>query len=792
MTKNYLLTALRFFRRQRGYTLLNVLGLTVGLLGAFLILLWVQDELRQDRFHEDSDHLFMAMRHLTYTNGTVETTRSVTYPAAAALEEAYAEIEHAEMVTFPNEAILSQGDRAFRERGYWAEEAFFELFSFPLVAGDPATALDAPDGLVISETLAQSLFQTDDVASVLGRTVRFDDRHDARVTGVAATVPSQSRLQFDWVLPFEEYYARNAWLDHWGNNGARLYVRLAEGADLATVNDQVRDLITRNANVEGTNLFLYPFADYHLYGTFEDGEQAGGRIEYVQAFGVVAFLLVLIACINFMNLATARAAQRAREISVRKTLGATRSGLAAQFLGEAVLVAVGAAVLALVALVSLLPVFGEVAGKPFELGALGPGMWALFVAVAIGAGLLAGSYPAFVLSNYKLAGVLRGNGGVASGGLLRKVLVVGQFAASVLLIVGTLVVYRQIDYIQTKNLGLDRENVVMMTLEGGARTQYDAFRQALLAQPGIETVTTTNQNPLSVGNSTSDPTWDGKDPEAQLNFYIIQASYDFVETMRMEVASGRAFSRAFGADTSNFVVNEAMARLMETDDPVGERLAFWGRDGEIVGMVEDFHMTSLYAPIEPTILLLDTDLDANIAQTRMLALRVAPGQTAEALTGLERTFAQFSPGVPFDYAFLDERFGRMYESEQRIGTLANLFALVAAFVAGLGLFGLAAYAAERRRKEVGVRKVLGASVPDVVALLSREFVALVGVACAVAFPLAYLGAERWLDGFAYRAELGLTPFLIAGASALLLAALTVGVQAYRAATADPIHALRHD
>ncbi|MEM8558834.1 MAG: ABC transporter permease, partial [Bacteroidota bacterium] len=667
MIQNYLLTALRFFRRQRGYTVLNVLGLAVGLLGAFLILLWVQDELRHDRFHEDGDRIYAAMRHLHYTNGTTETSRAMTYPAAAALETEYVEVEHAEMATFWNEALVAHEARVFRERGFWAGAAFFDLFSFPFVAGDPATALAAPDGIVISERLAQTLFQIEDPAAALGRTVRFDNRHDARVTGVAADLPAHSSLQFDWVLPFEEYYARNTWLEHWGNNGAQLFVRLAEGTDAAAFNDKIRDLVERNHEASGTDVFLYPFADRYLHGTFENGEQAGGRIEYVRAFSVVALFLVLIACINFMNLATARAAQRAREISVRKTLGATRSGLAVQFLGEAVLVALVAAALALVALVSLLPVFGEVAGKPFELASLGAGMWALFLGVALVAGLLAGSYPALVLSRYNPAGILRGSGGVASGGLLRKVLVVGQFAASILLIVGTLVVYGQIDYIQTKNLGLDRDNVVMMTLEDGAREQYDAFRQALLAQPGIEMVTTTNQDPLSVGNSTSDPTWDGKDPMAQFNFYIIQANHDFIETMRMNVVAGRSFSREFGADSTNFVVNETMAQLMEQDNPVGERLAFWGLEGEIVGMVEDFHMTSLDAPIEPTIIL----LDATLFRARMVAVRIAPGQTAEALAGLERTVAEFSPGVPFDYTFLDERFGRMYESERRIGTLAN-------------------------------------------------------------------------------------------------------------------------
>ncbi len=789
MLTSYLTTALRFFRRQKGYTALNVLGLAVGLACAFFILLWMQDEMRQDRFHADGDRLYAVKRHMAFSEAPILTGAAITKPVADVLEAEFPEVEHAERMTWPQEAVLSHEAVSLREEGLWADSAFFEIFSFPLVVGDPATALDQPDGIVLSERLTGVFFPDRPFEDVVGETVRVDDRRDFQVTAIAAEVPSYSSLQFDWVLPSRDHYERNTWLDHWGNSSMLLTIRLTPGADPEAVDAKIENLIVDNFEFgEGNTLFLQPFGDQHLYNQFEDGQQAGGRIEYVRIFGVVALFLFLIACINFTNLATARSAQRAREIGVRKTLGASRGKLVGQFLSEAVLTALGAFALAMTVVVVLLPLFSEVAGKEITLGSVGAGMWGLFLALSVGAGLLAGSYPALVLSGFDPAGVLRGGDVPHGSALLRKGLVVFQFAASILLIVGTFVVYQQIHFIQTKNLGLDRENVVSMRLEGGAHGQYDAFRRELLAQPSILNVSVVNNTPFSIGSSTTDPEWDGKDPESKPLFHVIQTHYDFPETMRMEMAAGRAFSPDFSADSANFVVNEAAARVMGMETPIGEGLSMWGRDGQIVGVVKDFHMASLYDPIEPTILLLDQDL----SNLWLLTVRTAPGQTEEALAALRESFARFSPGVPFDYEFLDYTYGEMYKSEQRIGTLASVFAAVAAFIACLGLFGLAAYAAERRRKEVGVRKVLGATVANLVGLLSLEFVALVLVACVVALPLAYFGAEHWLSDFTFRADLGAWPFILAGAVALLLAALTVGVQAYRAASADPVQSLRNE
>jgi len=788
MIKTYFYTASRFFARSKGYTALNGVGLAIGLAGAFFIVLWAQDELRQDRFHEDLDQLYVALRNTTFADGTVETSPAVTRLASQALEAEVPEIEHAEMVSFESEVVLSRDAQSFRQRGYWADPAFFEMLSFPLLAGDPATALSAPDGVVISAHAADVFFgagwQPD---AIVGQVLQVDGT-DARITGIAQDPPSTSTLQFDWVLPSESFYAANPWVDAWTNNGMQLFVQLTPGAELSVVNDKIRGLISENLESGDMDLFLQPFGDQYLYSAFENGQQSGGRIEYVRIFGLVALFLVLIACINFMNLATAQAAQRAREIGVRKSLGASRGSLAGQFLSEAVLIALGALGLAAVLVVALLPAFREISGKAITFSSLGIGTWVLFLGIAAVAGLVAGSYPALVLSGFNPARVLRGTRGMNAGNpLLRKGLVVFQFSASVFLMIGTFVVYQQLSFIQTKSLGLDRDNVISLQLEGTARDQYDSFKRTLLDQPGIESVSVTRESPIALGNATDYVRWDAKDEELRVNFYVLQAHYDLPETMRMTLKSGRTLSPDF-ADSTRFVINEAAARVMGMDDPVGESFMVWGIEGEIVGLVDDFHMASMYRPIEPVVMVLDEPL----LDSGLLLVRTEPGQTAEALSGLERTVAQFSPGAPFDYEFVDAAFGQMYRSEQRIGRLANVFAAIAALIACLGLLGLAAQASARRRQEIGVRKVLGASVASVVGLLTKDFILLVAIAFAVAVPVAYLAMREWLSGFEYSIGLGVLPFALAGGLLLVLALATVSSQALRAATVDPIRALRSE
>ncbi len=787
MLKSYLTVALRALRRQKGYAFLNVLGLSVGLACSFFILLWVVNEVGFDRFHEHGDRLYRVMRHASFGDNTY-TWSAVPKPLAETMETDYPEVEHATLLSWQESPLLTLGDESFREEGYYAGPAFFEMFSFPLLEGDPATVLADPTSVAISEAAAARIFGPDwRTSGVIGRTLTVDHRKDFQVSGVFADIPDNSSLQLDFTLPIADFIERNDWVEHWGNSGLELYVELKEGASAAELDPKIANVMNEHHEQAHATLFLQPFEDMRLYSDYKDGQLVGGRIEYVRIFVIVAAFLLLIAAINFMNLATARSGQRAKEIGVRKAIGAGKGSLARQFLVESVLLALVAFVLALLFVAVLLPAFSELTGVDLAVGEIDPRFLLAGGGIALVVGLLAGSYPALYLSSFSPVAVLRGTFRQGPGAArLRKGLVVFQFALSTLLIVGTLTVYLQMDYIRHKNLGLDRENIVSMVFEGAAREQYEAFRQELLQRPGIQAVTTSSQNPLDVGNSSTDPTWDGKDDEDDTLFYVINANYDFVETMKMELAAGRAISRDFASDSVGYLINERAAEAMGMEGPVGQNLSFWEHEGQIIGVVKDFHMGALYTSIEPTIIRLDP------SDGWLLYVRTAPGQTPEALASLEAVYGQFNPGYPFEYKFLDADYEKMYRGEMVMGVLAAIFAGIAIFIACLGLFGLAAFTAEQRRKEVGVRKVLGASVPGLVALLSKDFALLVVAAFVVASPVAYVLMSRWLDGFAYRVDLGPVIFVVAGLVALVVALATVSVHALRAATADPVKSLRYE
>ncbi len=785
MFRSYLKTAMRSFRRQKAYSFINVFGLAVGLACCLLIVLWVQDEVSYDRFHDEGDQLYRVMRHY-HADDQIYTWAAIPKPLAQVLEDDYPEITHAVLMTWQETILLTRGDTAFREDGRHAGPGFFEIFSFPLIQGNPATALDEPHAIAISESLAEKYFGADWRSTAIGQTLRMENRLDLTVTGIFEDVPETSTLRFDFVIAIEEFIQRNTWVEHWGNNGLRMFVRLEKDADGEQVGAKIEHVIKDYHDSSDSFLFLQPYTDVHLYSEFEEGQLVGGRIEYVRMFGLVALFILLIASINFMNLSTARSARRAREIGVRKAVGATQRTLVGQFIGESVMTALAALVIAVGLVLLMLPAFNELTNKSITIDFLDPMTWLAVVGLAVLTGLLAGSYPAFYLSSFNVIGVLRGTVARRPGAVsVRKGLVVFQFAMSTLLIIGTLTVYAQIDYIRSKNLGMDRENLMYLTLEGGVEEQYDVFKQQLLQQPGIVGVTTSSQNPLSVGSSTSDPEWDGKDPESELLFHIINANYDFIETMKMELAAGRVFSKDFATDSVNYIINEQTARAMGKDHPVGERLAFWGQEGQIIGVVKDFHINSLYQAIEPTIIRLDPE------DTWMLFVRVEAGKTQDALAGLETLYTTFNPDYPFTYRFLDENYERMYRSEIVIGSLANFFAILAVFIACLGLFGLASYTAEQRAKEIGIRKVLGATVPNLVALLSRDFITLVLIAFVLAAPVAYFALETWfLNDFAYRIEISWPIFLVAGLAALVIAWLTVSYQSIKASLANPVTALR--
>ncbi|MEM1056626.1 MAG: ABC transporter permease [Bacteroidota bacterium] len=784
MLKHSLLITLRSFARQPGYTALNIGGLTVGLAAAFLLGFAIQDELRMDQMH--SDRLYSVFRSASFDGSTIETWNAAPQPMAEVMRTDFPEVEHALMLRYEGEQVLAVDDQPFWAEGYWTDSAFFEMFAFPLLAGDPATALADPDGIVLTETMASRLFGAGIAPGDLtGRAVRFND-HEARVTGVAADLPQTASMDFEWIVPASEFYSRNEWVESWDNNAMTLFVTLREGADVDAINRRMTEVLKEHSNIEDATAFARQYSSVYLRGTYENGVQAGGRIETVRIFAIIAVLLLALACINFTNLATARASRRADEIGVRKSLGATRSGLLGQFLGESVAMALIAFVAALAVFAILVGPFGTLLQKEFSVSELRLGMVVGFFGVAVASGLLAGIYPAVVLARFSPARALQGE---HRGGLtLRRGLVVFQFAASVVLIVGTLAVVTQLHYLQNRDIGLDRDGLLSVALRDGAKQQYSAFRQTLLEDPAITHVGTANNNPLWMGSSTEHVDWQGKDPESSMSFWVMGIDADAIDALGMEMADGRAFSAEIASDSLRYIINEAAARRMGLQAPVGEEIALWEETGEVVGVVKDFHMRPM-AAVEPTVFWLD---DPETSDWVRAYVRTAPGQTEAALARLDAAFETFSPDYPLDYLFMDEEYDRMYQGERQLGTLAGGFAAIAAFIAGLGLLGLAAYAAEQRRKEVGVRRVLGASLASVVGLLTREFLVWVGLACLVALPVAYLLAERWLSQFEYRTALGAGPFVFAALAALAVGVLAAGTQAMRAALMDPVHALRSE
>jgi predicted permease len=787
MLKSYFSTSMRFFSKQRSYTLINIGGLSVGIACSLLILLWVQDELKIDHFHQKGGQLFRTMRHAYFTDGNIFTWSAVPKPLAQTLEEEYPEVLEAELITWEQQLLIARDEQAFKEKGRFAGKDFFSIFTYPFLEGDPATALQDINSIVISESLSRKIFGE---APALGQLLRVDDRAEFNISGVFKDVPQQSSLQFDFIIPVEEYISRNDWVEDWGNNGLRLFVLLDQNASYQALNEKIKDIIRQHNESSDADVFLQPYEDMYLYGDFQEGKLAGGRIEYVRIFFVVAIFVLIIACINFMNLSTARASKRAREVGVRKAVGARQSTLFAQFMTESFLIVAVAMLLAVVMVWLVLPYFNELTEKNILLDILDPTLLLILISVLLFTALLAGSYPAVFMASLNTIKILKGN--LQSGrqaSLFRKGLVVFQFGISILLIVGTAIIYKQIQFIQEKNLGLDREDLVYMNLEGALVENYQALKQELIQQPGIQSVTASSQHPLSVGNSTTSVAWDDKKPDDQILFSIINADYDFVKTMEMELLNGRIFSREYSTDTVNVLINEAAARAMGMENPIGEDITIWDEyKGNVIGVVRDFHFSSMHEKIGPLIIRLDPESSF----LTLVFVRTETGRTQEALAIMEEHSRQLNPAFPFEYHFVDQDFEKIYRSEMTIGSLASIFALVAIFVSCLGLLGLASYTAEQRIKEISLRKVLGASVGNLMTLLSSEFSRLVIISFVLAAPLAYYLMEQWLQGFAYRVDLTFSVFLLAGGGALMLAWLTVAYQSYRAARTNPAEVLRNE
>jgi len=786
MFKNYLKMAWRNLMRHKVFSLINISGLALGMTCSILILLWVKDELSYDRFHADIDNLYRVMGIQHYSGADDLTTAANPGPLAEALEAELPEVKHAvRSTTWDWRQLFTLNDKVLKVGGRYADPEFFEVFSFPFLHGDAKQALKQPNSVVISETVAKQFFDKPEEA--IGKIFKIDNDKSYKVTGVFKDAPKNSSMQFDYVMPLTDWTSTPSgeWLKEWGNNGIRTFLQLQPGTDIAAFNVKIRPFIKSHYKDSHIDLFAQAVKDMHLYSDFRPGKTESGLILYVRLFSVVAVFILIIACINFMNLATARSTKRAKEVGVRKAIGASKSALIGQFMLESILVAFLALFIAANLTGLLLPAFNELTGKAVQFDLSDPVLVLLLLGVALFTGVISGSYPAFFLSSFDPAVVLKGTVKLGNkAAVFRKGLVVFQFILSALLIISTLVVYLQLHYIRTKNIGLNRESLVYVPIEGKLGQRYDVVKKELLEVTGITDVTAADQNPLMVGNSTGSFDWEGKDPNADILFSILKTDYDFLKTMNVQLKEGRDFSKDYGTDTSNVLINEEAARLMQMKEPIGQWLGDSKDRVTIIGVVKDFHTSSIHEPMQPLIILLIPK------GKNTLFARIVPGQTTSALASMEQVLKRQNPAFPFEYHFMDSDYEQMYKSEAIIGALTNYFAGIAIFISCLGLFGLALFTAEQRKKEIGIRKVLGASVSGIVVMLSKDFLKLVLLANVIALPLSWYLMNNWLNDYAYRTELNWWIFAAAFVATFIIAMLTLSFHAIKTAVADPVTSLR--
>jgi putative ABC transport system permease protein len=792
MFKNYLRTAIRNLRKNRGYSFLNVCGLAIGMACCILILLWVKDELSYDKFHEKADRIFR-MTSEWNQRGVIAHYPLVFSGIAPLLQNDYPEVMSYVRFDQRLNTLISSGDKKFyEERLFYTDASLFEVFTFPLVKGDPETALIEPYSIVMSEKMAEKYFGSE---NPVGQTLTVDNEHDYKITGIMKKIPRNSHVQFDFLASMTTLEAQDPRYGKLWAWNCYTYLLLPPGYSYLDLEKKFPDFIRRHRGEEAAEAYtfsLQPLTSIHLHSNLGSEIEPNGDIRYVYIFSIIAFFILLIACINFMNLSTARSANRAKEVGVRKVLGADRIRLIRQFLGESLFLSLMALPIAVALVMLFLPAFNTLTGKDLIIDYFGNSVFYLgLIGILLFVGLISGSYPAFFLSTFRPAEVLRGKLKAGSGSVLfRKVLVVVQFSISIVLIAGTVIITNQLDFISKKKLGFDKEHVVVMPVSrAGIGQEFEAFKKELLQNPGIESVCGSTSLPsLLPTRSIFIP--EGFEEEERLTLRNVLVDHDFIRTFGMEIVEGRDFSRDFATDRQEaFIVNEAAVKEFGWDSAVGKRLIdLEGPKGYVIGVVKDFHFRSKHQRIEPLIL----SLVPSSRYVYFVSVKIKSWNLSDTLSFLKSKWQAFSPNWPFEYFFLDDNLDRMYKSEDRLRQVFLTFTFLAIFIACLGLSGLTAFTAEQRTKEIGIRKILGASVPGVVLLLSKEFMKWVLIANAIAWPVTYFAMGRWLENFAYRISLGWAAFIVSAALALGIALITVGFQAAKAALANPADALRYE
>ena len=788
MFRNYLLTALRYVWKNKTYSFLNIFGLAVGITCAGLIFLWVEAELNYDPYPKRE--LVYNVRTNQFYNGVVRTFGSSPGPLAPAVKAEIPGVTNT-CRTRSTQALFSVGDKSVYEKNTYADPSLFPMFSMSFVQGNAAAAFRDLNSIVITEKLARQFFG--EASNVVGQTLKMDNKDNYTVTGVIHDLPENSTLQLDCIIPYETFEKDNSWLKKWGANGLSTYVELDPTADPTKVNRQLSGFIRKkSADPTAAQPLLIGMKDWRLRDEFTDGKQSGGRIEYVRLFTFIAFIILLIACINFMNLATARSEKRAREVGVRKVLGAERSKLIFQFIGESILLSALSVILGVMLISLLLPLFNLLVKEQLTLGLGEPLHILSLLVITLICGLVAGSYPAIYLSAFspvKVFKSLRAKDGGAA--FTRKSLVVLQFSISIFFIVSTVIVYRQVQHIKTRNLGYNKDNLFDLRTTPNLIKNYAAVRQDLLQTGFVENTALSNMENLDISNNTTGFSWPGKDPNSQILISVRLVNKDYIRTMGMQLKDGRDFKPDAAQDSSNVIITEALARMMGEGSAVGKLISFGdGRtlgDGayKVVGVVKDYIYGDFYGKPDPVVFF------SLPGEAKYFYVRIKAGEPADkALTAIGAVFKKDNPGYPFNYSFVDEKFNAKFTAESLIGQLSGLFATLAIFISCLGLFGLAAYTAEQRTREIGIRKVLGASVSGITTLLSKDFLKLVIISNVIALPLSAWLLSRWLQSYAYRISISWWMFALAAVASILIALVTVCFQSLKAALTSPVKSLR--
>lgn len=774
----------RNFRKHKSQFLINVIGLSTGLACVLMIYLWVNDELKVDKFHQHSKNLYQVMSNHSDASG-IHTWKGVPGMLKEEIEASVPEIEHVVATTDPHEYTLSVGNEYFKADGKFASASFFDVFTYPLKEGNGAELLNNKDGIIISEALAAKLFAG---KSAIGKDLTWHfwgKEKTVSVIGIMEDLPNSDSEPFDFLMSWDYYHDDLITFKNWFNYYGRIMVVLNGDADVAEAGNKIDTILKEKQGRENVSLFLANFGDKYLYGKYENGKQAGGRIEYVHLFSIVALFILFIACINFINLSTAKASHRTKEISVKKSLGAPRISLIYQYLTESLSLTLISIIVAIAIVILVLPQFNYIAQKDLVLDLNAQVIIAIGVLIVL-VGLLAGSYPALYLSGFNPIALMRKKP-VKKGGEFRgrRMLVVVQFTLSIVLIVSVIVVYKQMEFVNNKNLGFDKDNLVYFEREGKLLENSTTFVEELKNKPGIQTAALSG---FMVGgaNSTGGVSWEGKTPEDQIQFWEMDAGYGLLEMMGMELIEGRTFSEDFVADTTSVIFNETAIAAMGMQDPIGKTIRHYSGDKTIVGVVKDFNLISLHSNVEPMVFLF------NPKETHFVMAKLEKGKELMAIDEIEKLYKNVNPGYVFNPQFIDQDFNALYQSEQRVSLLSRYFSALAILISCLGLFGLAAFTAERRTKEIGIRKILGASFISIIYLLSHDFTKMVLAAILIALPIGYFIADTWLTNFAFHIDLAWWHFALPGLMALLVAWLTVGLQTIKAARVNPVECLKDE